>query len=143
MQGPPSQSNCVRFSTFEADFHTGELRKNGIRVRIQSKPLAVLFALIERPGELVSREELYKALWSDETFVDFDKNLSIAVKSRLISCEKHSAIPPPSRAISRLSPNVATAFSLPSKIPALLPRYLYHQYPFLPPKPGTGHSSPA
>jgi len=91
MQGPPSQSNCLRFSTFEADFHTGELRKNGIRVRIQSKPLAVLFALIERPGELVSREELYKALWSDETFVDFDKNLSIAVnKLREALCDSAS-----------------------------------------------------
>jgi DNA-binding winged helix-turn-helix (wHTH) protein/tetratricopeptide (TPR) repeat protein len=81
----------VRFSTFEADFQTGELRKNGIRVRIQSKPLAVLFALVERPGELVSREQLYKALWSDETFVDFDKNLSIAVnKLREALCDSAS-----------------------------------------------------
>jgi DNA-binding winged helix-turn-helix (wHTH) protein/tetratricopeptide (TPR) repeat protein len=88
MQGLPGRANCVRFSTFEADFHNGELRKNGVRVRIQSKPLAVLFALVERPGELVSREELYKALWPDETFVDFDKNLSIAVnKLREALCD--------------------------------------------------------
>jgi DNA-binding winged helix-turn-helix (wHTH) protein/Flp pilus assembly protein TadD len=91
MQGLPSRSGCVRFSTFEADFHTGELRKNGVLVRIQSKPLAVLSALVERPGELVSREELYKALWSDETFVDFDKNLSIAVnKLREALCDSAS-----------------------------------------------------
>jgi len=133
MQGPPSQSNCVRFSTFEADFHTGELRKNGIRVRIQSKPLAVLFALIERPGELVSREELYKALWSDETFVDFDKNLSIAVnKLREALCD--SASQP--RYIETV-PKRGYRFLAPIEDSGPPPSLS------LPPKPGTGHSSPA
>jgi len=90
---PDVTNRCqyVRFSAFEADFQKGELRKNGTRIRIQSKPLAVLSALVERPGELVSREELYKALWPDETFVDFDKNLSIAVnKLREALCDSAS-----------------------------------------------------
>lgn len=70
---------CVRFATFRADFWEGELEQNGVRIRIQAKPLAILAALVERPGELVTREELHRALWPGETFVNFDKNLSVAV----------------------------------------------------------------
>ena len=69
----------VRFADFEVDFRTGELRRRGILIPIQGKPLSVLAILIERPGELVSREDLYKALWDGQTFVDYDKNLGVAV----------------------------------------------------------------
>lgn len=70
---------AVRFGPYEVNFRAGELRKNGIRIRIQAKPLAVLAALVESAGEVVSREQLRAALWDDGTFVDFDKNLSTAV----------------------------------------------------------------
>jgi DNA-binding winged helix-turn-helix (wHTH) protein/cytochrome c-type biogenesis protein CcmH/NrfG len=69
----------VRFAEFEVDFRTGELRHRGILIPIQGKPLLVLAILLERPGELVSREDLYKALWRGQTFVDYDKNLGVAV----------------------------------------------------------------
>jgi TolB-like protein len=72
----------IRFGPFGLDLAAGELRKDGIRLRLQDKPLRVLEALIERPGSLVTREELRKRLWSDDTFVDFDNSLNNAI-SRL------------------------------------------------------------
>jgi TolB-like protein/DNA-binding winged helix-turn-helix (wHTH) protein len=70
---------AVRFGPYEVNFRVGELRKNGIRIRIQSKPLAFLAVLVEKAGEVVSREQLRAALWHDDTFVDFGKNLTTAV----------------------------------------------------------------
>ena len=72
----------VRFGPFELDRSAGELRRDGVRLRLQDKPLRVLDALIERPGALVTRDELRKRLWSDDTFVDFDNSLNNAI-SRL------------------------------------------------------------
>ena len=69
----------VRFGPFELDRAAGELRKDGVRLRLQDKPLRVLEALIERPGALITREELRKRLWSDDTFVDFDNSLNNAI----------------------------------------------------------------
>ena len=69
----------VRFGPFELDRAAGELRKGGVRLRLQDKPLRVLEALIERPGALVTREELRKRLWSNDTFVDFDNSLNNAI----------------------------------------------------------------
>jgi DNA-binding winged helix-turn-helix (wHTH) protein/tetratricopeptide (TPR) repeat protein len=69
----------VRFGPYEADFETGVLRKFGLPVKLQGKPLAVLCVLVEHAGEIVSREQLQRSLWPDNTFVDFDKNLSTAV----------------------------------------------------------------
>jgi Tol biopolymer transport system component/DNA-binding winged helix-turn-helix (wHTH) protein len=69
-----------RFSVFEAHPQTCELRKNGIRLRIQDQPFQVLLRLLERPGQIVTREELKTALWSADTFVDFDNGLNMAVK---------------------------------------------------------------
>ncbi len=71
--------NIVRFGEFEADFDLGELRRNGRLVNVQNQPLTVLRVLIERRGEIVGRDELRKALWSDGVYVEFDKNLSTAV----------------------------------------------------------------
>jgi len=69
----------VRFGEFEADFDLGELRKNGRLINVQNQPLTVLRVLIENQGEIVGRDELRKALWSEGVYVDFDKNLSTAV----------------------------------------------------------------
>ena len=69
----------VRFGPFELDRAAGELRKDGVRLRLQDKPLRVLEALIERPGAVITREELRKRLWSDDTFVDFDNSLNNAI----------------------------------------------------------------
>jgi TolB-like protein/DNA-binding winged helix-turn-helix (wHTH) protein/Flp pilus assembly protein TadD len=69
----------IRFGPFEANPRTRELTKHGRRVRLPGLPFELLLALLERPGELVSREDLRKRLWSEDTFVDFDNNLNAAV----------------------------------------------------------------
>jgi Tol biopolymer transport system component/DNA-binding winged helix-turn-helix (wHTH) protein len=72
-------SKPVRFGAFEADLSAGELRKHGLRLRLQEQPFLVLAALLEHPGEVVTREELVRRLWPDGTFVDFDRGLNAAV----------------------------------------------------------------
>ncbi len=68
-----------RFGTFEINLHSGELRKNGMRLRLSGQPFQVLAILIERPGEVITREELHSKLWPADTFVDFDHGLNNAV----------------------------------------------------------------
>ena len=69
----------VRFGVFEVDIGARELRKQGLRLRLQEQPFQVLTALVERAGEVVTREELVRRLWPDSTFVDFDRGLNAAV----------------------------------------------------------------
>jgi DNA-binding winged helix-turn-helix (wHTH) protein/TolB-like protein len=76
---PPSNRR-FRFGTFELDPRTGELRRNGFRLALPDQPLQVLIALLEQPGELVTREELQRRLWHGETFVDFEHGLNAAVR---------------------------------------------------------------
>jgi DNA-binding winged helix-turn-helix (wHTH) protein/tetratricopeptide (TPR) repeat protein len=73
-------SSILKFGPFEVDPSLGELRKDGVRIPIQEKPLRVLTALLERRGDLVTRAELHKQLWQGETFVDFDTGLNTAVR---------------------------------------------------------------
>src|SRR5499433_1249272 len=75
-----SPVRVVRFSTFEVNLQTGELRKQGQKLRLQEQPFQVLAALLERPGEIVTREELRSKLWPADTFVDFDHSLNAAIK---------------------------------------------------------------
>jgi TolB-like protein/DNA-binding winged helix-turn-helix (wHTH) protein/Flp pilus assembly protein TadD len=69
----------LRFGVFELDLRAGELRKHGLRVRLQGQPFQVLAMLLAHPGEVVTREELQKNLWSADTFVDFDHGLNKAI----------------------------------------------------------------
>jgi Tol biopolymer transport system component/DNA-binding winged helix-turn-helix (wHTH) protein len=73
-----SRSRLVRFGAFEADVRTGELRKDGVKLKFSGQPFQVLAILLESPGEVVTREELQKRLWPD-TFVDVERNLNTAV----------------------------------------------------------------
>ena len=73
-------SGPVRFGVFEADLLTGELRKNGQKVRLQDQPFRVLALLLQRAGELVAREEIQNELWPGDTFVEFDHGLNTAIK---------------------------------------------------------------
>src|SRR5262252_612123 len=68
-----------RFGSFELNPQTGELRKNGMRLRLSGQPFRVLAVLVEHPGELLTREELHSKLWQADTFVDFDHGLNNAV----------------------------------------------------------------
>jgi len=80
MPGPSLLPGALRFSAFEVDVRAGELRKHGIRVKLQDQPFRVLQVLLERPGEVVTREELQRQIWPSDTFVDFDRGLNNAVK---------------------------------------------------------------
>jgi TolB-like protein/DNA-binding winged helix-turn-helix (wHTH) protein len=71
--------SLVRFANFEVDLRAGELRKDGSKVRLQEQPFLLLSVLLESAGEVVTREELRKRLWSADTFVDFDHRLAVAV----------------------------------------------------------------
>lgn len=76
---PSSSPRLVRFGVFEVNFDSGELRKNGARIRLQEQPFQVLAALLERGGQVVTREELREKIWPADTFVDFDHSLNTAV----------------------------------------------------------------
>ncbi len=69
----------VRFGLFEANLETGELHKSGLRVRIQAQPFRILRMLLERPGEIVTREEIQQRLWGNHVIVDFDHSLGTAI----------------------------------------------------------------
>jgi TolB-like protein/Tfp pilus assembly protein PilF len=75
-----SSARRVRFGQFEIDEKTGELRKDGTKVRLQEQPLQILQILLEHPGELVARDELRKRVWPTDTFVDFDHGINNAIK---------------------------------------------------------------
>ena len=70
----------IRFGMFEVDLRAGQLRRNGLKVRLQEQPFQVLAMLLERPGEVVTRVDLRARLWPSDTFVDFDHGLNAAVK---------------------------------------------------------------
>ena len=75
----PRPSPRYRFGTFEADAATGELRRQGLRVKLNTQPFQVLLMLLARPGELLTREEISRELWPDGTFVDYEHGVNSAV----------------------------------------------------------------
>jgi len=75
--GPGAQ--LIRFGVFELDLAAAELRKSGVRIRLQEQPFLVLSLLLQRPGEVITREDLRQQLWPADTFVDFDHSLNTAV----------------------------------------------------------------
>lgn len=75
-----SQTSRIRFGAFEVDLGSGELFKHGIRIKVQDQPFQILTTLLERPGELIPREELRRKLWADDTFVDFDAGMNAAIR---------------------------------------------------------------
>jgi DNA-binding winged helix-turn-helix (wHTH) protein len=79
MLSPSSNFQRIVFDRFEADLLSGELRKNGRRIRLQAKPFQLLALLLERAGEVVTREEVCGKLWDADTFVDFDHSLGTAI----------------------------------------------------------------
>ena len=75
----PRPSSVVRFGIYEVSLQSGEVRKAGLRIRVQQQPLKLLEVLLERPGEVVTREELRSRVWPNESFGDFDQALNIAI----------------------------------------------------------------
>jgi TolB-like protein/DNA-binding winged helix-turn-helix (wHTH) protein/Tfp pilus assembly protein PilF len=75
----PRPASVVRFGTYEVSLKSGEVRKAGVRIRVQQQPMKLLELLLERPGEVVTREELRGRVWPDESFGDFDQAVNIAI----------------------------------------------------------------
>lgn len=86
-------NNIFRFGLFEADAARGTLTRSGLRVKIQDQPFRVLLVLLERPGEIVSREELRQKLWPEGTYVDFDGSLNVILKKLRAAIEDDSDNP--------------------------------------------------
>jgi TolB-like protein/DNA-binding winged helix-turn-helix (wHTH) protein/Tfp pilus assembly protein PilF len=79
MEESVRQPPAIRFGVFEVDLRAGELRKQGLKVRLEEKPFQVLALLLEHPAEVITREELQQRLWAADTFVDFDRGLNTAI----------------------------------------------------------------
>jgi len=77
--GTTASTRIIRFGVFEVDLNAAELRKSGLRVKLPEQPFQILTVLLEKPGELVTREELRNRLWQSDTFVDFDHGVNNAV----------------------------------------------------------------
>ena len=88
-----SAATRVQFGLFEADLKTGELRRSGVRIRLQGQPFRLLMVLLEHPGEVVSREVLQRQLWGADTTVDFDHGLGIAVNKLREALDDHAENP--------------------------------------------------
>jgi DNA-binding response OmpR family regulator len=76
---PLRPTSVVRFGTYEVSLQSGEVRKAGLRIRVQQQPMKLLEILLERPGKVVTREELRSRVWTDESFGDFDQAVNIAI----------------------------------------------------------------
>src|SRR5690349_9401648 len=79
MKNVPGELHTRRFGAFELDVQTGELRKQGVRIRLQEQPLRILQMLLASPGRLATREELRAALWPNNSYIDFDQGLNRAI----------------------------------------------------------------
>jgi TolB-like protein/DNA-binding winged helix-turn-helix (wHTH) protein/Tfp pilus assembly protein PilF len=112
-------AQTVRFGAFEVDFRAGELRKNGLRVRLQQQPFRILQLLLERPGEIVTREELRQRLWPADVFVAFDQSLNNAIKK------------------------LRAALRDPAENPRFIETVARHGYRFIAPVDGVGVEPPA
>jgi len=91
--GRAATPRILQFGSFELRADTGELRKHGIRVRLQTKPLHVLLALLQHPGEVVTREQLQSRLWPADTFVDFESGLNTAANRLRIALGDSADVP--------------------------------------------------
>lgn len=88
-----ASANIFRFGLFEADAARGTLTRSGLRVKVQDQPFRVLLVLLERPGEIVSREELRQKLWPEGTYVDFDGSLNVILKKLRAAIDDDSENP--------------------------------------------------
>ena len=90
MESAPPLRGAVRFGVFEVDLGGRELRKRGIRVKLQEQPFQVLQILLRNPGEMVTREELRESIWPADTFVDFEHGVNAAMQTlRRALCDSH------------------------------------------------------
>jgi TolB-like protein/DNA-binding winged helix-turn-helix (wHTH) protein/Tfp pilus assembly protein PilF len=110
----------VRFGVFEADFRSGELRKNGVKVKLHAQPMAVLKILLERAGDVVTREELQQKLWGGNTFVDFEHGLNKTINKLRDALSDNPDSPRYIETLPRRGYRFIAPVTLPSSGPELL-----------------------
>src|SRR5712671_7325496 len=86
-------ATTVRFAGFELNLETGELRQDGVAIRLQPQPTLILTLLVSRPGNLVTREEIQQRIWGAETFIDFDTGLNSAIRQIRHALQDNSGAP--------------------------------------------------
>jgi DNA-binding winged helix-turn-helix (wHTH) protein len=87
-----AEKQKLRFGPFQVDLHSGKLFKNGTKLKPQPRPVQILSVLLEKPGELVTREELRQRIWPADTFVDSEQGLNTAIKKlRQALCDEATA----------------------------------------------------
>src|ERR1051325_6696147 len=92
MEAPSQSAKVVRFGVFQLDLKTHELHKAGLKVKLQEQPFRVLAVLVERAGQVVSREELRQNIWPSDVYVAFDQGLNNAIKKvRDARSEEHTS----------------------------------------------------
>src|SRR5579859_3736062 len=79
--GLQKMTGIIRFGAFELDRNSGELRKSGLKIHLREQPFRILAMLIERPGEIITREEIQKILWPNDTVVEFEHSINAAIKA--------------------------------------------------------------
>src|SRR5688572_5083231 len=127
----------IRFGTFELDPGSGELRRNGRRVPLQGQPAQVLCQLVNHPGQVVTRDDLRRAIWTDDTNVEFDTALNVAVNKVRLALQDSAATPRFIETVPRrgyrfladvhpLEPSAAPAEAAPAVVPSARrdPRFL-------------------
>jgi TolB-like protein/DNA-binding winged helix-turn-helix (wHTH) protein len=121
------QSRTVRFGLFEVDLRANELRKNGVKIKLQGQPFQVLVTLLRHAGDVVTREELRRELWPTDTFVDFDHSLNVAVKRLRDALDDSAENPRFIETLPRLGYRFITLRALeaiqPKSAPSLLRRW--------------------
>src|SRR4029434_4143225 len=87
------RQHCIRFEAFELNLHTGELSKAGTRVQLPDQPTRLLTLLANRPGELVTRDEIQRQLWKDGEFVEFEHAVKTAIRKIRVALEDNTGSP--------------------------------------------------
>ena len=118
-----SSSRIIRFSTFEVNLQTGELRQRGQKVKLQEQPFQLLVALLEQPGQVVTREELRSKLWPADTFVDFDHSLNAAIKRLRDALGESAERPIFVETLARRGYRFIGNVEIPSTTPSARPRW--------------------
>ena len=123
MVGTSPKVACYRFGPFELDPGEATLSRSGIRVRLQDLPYRLLLMLVERAGEIVTREELRQHLWPENTFVEFDNSLGVAIRKVRESLNDNADAPQyvatlPRRGYRFLAPVTVQTREEPPKLPA-------------------------
>jgi hypothetical protein len=109
-----STVRAIRFGIFEVDLRAGELRKRGIRIKLQGRPFSLLLTLLKHRGELVTREELRRTLWPEDTVIDLDHSLGTGINK----LREILGLPPPAQDSLRHCRGEATGSSLQSRLSA-------------------------